>query len=59
MPLTAAEKMKWRRQKLKDEGRYEDYKKKHREVVKKYRERKKELLQHLSQRTQNKIAAEN
>ncbi|XP_063230878.1 uncharacterized protein LOC134535630 [Bacillus rossius redtenbacheri] len=50
MPLTAAEKMRKKRQKLKDEGKYEEYKLKHRETTKKYRERKKLKEQALGKR---------
>ena len=41
MPLSAAEKMKRRREKLKGLGKYEDYKKKHAEICKKSRAKKK------------------
>lgn len=44
MALTAAEKMRKHRQKLKDQGKYDDYKNKHKEDAKKYREKRK--IQH-------------
>ena len=55
MPLTAAEKMRRRRQKLKDEGKYEDYKKKHRETVKNSRKRQQEKERMLPKSVQNRI----
>lgn len=58
MPLTAAEKMRRRRQKLKDEGKYEEYKEKHRETVRKCREMKKEQEQKLSKVKQKKLTEE-
>lgn len=44
MALTAAEKMRKRRQKLKDQRKYDDYKNKHKEDVKRNREKRK--IQH-------------
>lgn len=47
MPLSAAEKMKRRREKIIREGKYEDYKKCHREVCKKSRTKKKSMIESL------------
>lgn len=48
MAFTAAEKMRRRRQKLKDEGKYEEYKEKHRQTAKKSRAKKKNELDHMT-----------
>lgn len=53
MALTAAEKMKKRREKLKSEGKYEEYKLKHRLEMKKHREKKKCELAQLSAAKRN------
>lgn len=55
MPLPAAEKMRRRRQKLKEEGRYEEYKKTQKVHVKNSRKRKQENEQTLSNKVRNKI----
>lgn len=47
MPLTPAEKMRRRRQKLKDEGRYEEYKAIHRQTEKRSYENRKKALENL------------
>lgn len=58
MALTAAEKMRRHRQKLKDQGKYEDYKEKHKSDVKKYREQKKEQLLTLKKEKREAIKLE-
>ncbi|XP_073399323.1 uncharacterized protein [Dendrobates tinctorius] len=58
MPLTPAEKMKRRREKLKETGAYEQYKIKLREAVKKSREKKKIDVGAMSQKKQEKIKEE-
>ncbi|XP_054722845.1 uncharacterized protein LOC129232768 [Uloborus diversus] len=55
MALTAAEKMRRRRQKLKDEGKYEEYKEKHRETAKKSRAEKKNELEHMTKTEREKV----
>ena len=55
MALTAAEKMKRRRDKLKIEGKYEDYKKNQSESMKKSRAKKKSENSKLSPRFFHKI----
>lgn len=47
MPLTPAEKIRRHRQKLKDEGKYDDYKKELKETIQKSRSRKAAELQKL------------
>lgn len=58
MALTAAEKMKRHRQKLKDQGKYDDYKKKHKEEAQKYREKKKKQLSKLRQELREDLKSE-
>lgn len=47
-PMTPAEKMKRRREKLKSQGKYEEYKEKHKEEMKQHRLKKKAQLETLS-----------
>ena len=47
MPLIASEKMRRRKQNLKDEGKYKEYKKNHREIAKKCRVKKKSEIEHM------------
>lgn len=56
MPLTAAERQ--RRQKLKDAGKYERYRKHHCEVAKKSRDKKKEQVQSLNPQSQEMLKRE-
>lgn len=55
MALTAAEKMKRRREKLKLEGKYEQYKKNHREVCRKGRLKKKAFLESISSKRADEL----
>lgn len=55
MAFTAAEKMRRRRQKLKDEGKYEEYKEKHRQTAKKSRTKKKNELDHMTSIEREKL----
>lgn len=58
MPLTSAERQQRRRQKLKDEGRYEDYRKNQNLFAKKNRDKIKETEQNLSKSAQKKVLKE-
>ena len=49
MPLTPAERQRRRRQKLKEEGKYEEYKNRHCAIAQKSRDKKKDQLQRLCQ----------
>ena len=49
MPLTPAERQRRRHQKLKEEGKYEEYKNRHRATAQKSRDKKKDQLQRLCQ----------
>ncbi|CAB3988659.1 Hypothetical predicted protein [Paramuricea clavata] len=49
MALTAAERQRRRREKLKQQGKYEEYKSHHREIAQKSRDKKKDMLENLSQ----------
>ena len=57
-PLTAAERQKKRRERLKNEGRYEEYKAKHASTIKKYRERQAAKLESLTVEEKDKIVKE-
>lgn len=57
MALTSAEKMQRRRQKLKDEGKLEEYNKKQKELMKAQREKKKKELMELPSRKRMKELA--
>lgn len=59
MPLTPAEKMRRHRQKLKDEGKYEGYKKKHKETMQKSRSRKAAELEKLPLKLKKKNCKRN
>ena len=58
MALTAAERQKRRRDKLKNEGKYEDYKKKNRAEAKKSRDKKRNDQAKLPKSVQNKVKRE-
>lgn len=58
MALSAAEKMRRRRQKLKEEGKYEEYKENQRQQMKKVRDKKKEEISKLKKRRQEAIRLE-
>lgn len=58
MALTAAERQKRRREKLKNEGKYENYKKKNRAEAKKSRDKKRNDLAKLPKSVQNKVKRE-
>ena len=49
MLLTPAERQRRRRQKLKEEGKYEEYKNRHHAIAQKSRDKKKDQLQRLCQ----------
>ena len=55
MPLTPAERQRKRRQKLKDEGKYEENRNNHRTVAKKSYDKKKEQLKTLSKPRQEAL----
>ncbi len=57
-PLNAAERQKKRREKLKNEGRYEEYKAKHASTVKKYREKQAARLESLTVEEKDQLVAE-
>ena len=57
-PLNAAERQKKRREKLKNEGRYEEYKAKHASTVKKYREKQAVRLESLTVEEKDQLVAE-
>ncbi|XP_063381046.1 uncharacterized protein LOC134667550 [Cydia fagiglandana] len=59
MPLSAAEKMKRRREKLKENGQYEEYKKKVNEAGRKTRQKKKEKFERLPPSKKAKVIKEN
>ena len=54
MPLTPAERQRRRRQKLK-EGKYEEYKNRHRAIAQKSRDKKKDQLQRLCQQRRETV----
>ena len=58
IPMTAAERQRKRRQKMKDEGTYELHKKKHLDNVRKSRNKLKEALLKLPKLIKNKIQKE-
>lgn len=58
MALTAAEKMRRRRQKLKDEGKYEEYKENHRETARKSRAKKRDEVDDMTPKEREKVRKE-
>ena len=57
-PLSAAERQKKRREKLKNEGRYEEYKAKHASIVKKYRKKQAVRLESLTVEEKDQLVKE-
>lgn len=57
-PLTAAERQRRRREKLKKEGKYEEHKAKHANTMKKYRKRQADMFHSLTGEEQAKIVKE-
>lgn len=59
MPLSAAEKMRRRREKLKENGKYEEYKEKTKQACRKTRQKKKEEFDRLPSSKKAKCVKEN